>query len=310
MNNFFKIAYIILFLIVTVLTIAIHPKIHKPVIMEDQTFKITEVESIQKQLEQPVTTMKPSASTTQTVKVIQPQATTTVTSSQAPIMSDKSNWIFQQNENSKPQQRVVYVTQPQTQTKTKTQNIYTTQAPTPHHEKSFEEIVNESQKNPNRQLSNDETKTVVRTLIGQQNEAQRPQPQPKPQVNNHKNGNPYMTDQEEIIAWNRWRANFQNTVMQNSNGISAPLGTVFMFSCIVDKYGNISNINTWATNPEYTPVAKRSVKPAIAGLRGSSVLDFPRGTRRTSTIVAGSFIMSTSDRFASPNDYSDYERVK
>ncbi|MCI1273409.1 MAG: hypothetical protein LKG27_03125 [Clostridiaceae bacterium] len=296
MNTFFKVLYIILFVILTLGTIATHPDVHKPVILENQDFKITEVQEIQKQIEQqPVSTMKPATTnTTHVVHVVQPKTYTIPTE---PAISNQNNWIFQQNKPAQ-QQRVVYVNQP----KSTTQRVVS--KPTPHHEKTFEEIVNESQKNPNKNLTNNEVKTVVKTLTGQQNE------QPKPQVNNHKNGNPYMTDQEEIIAWNKWRANFQNAVMQNSGNIAAPLGTVFMFSCIVDKYGNISNINTWSTASEYTPISKRYVKPAIAGLQRSSVLNFPRGTRRTSTIVAGSFVMSTADRYASPNDYSDYERVK
>ena len=54
--------------------------------------------------------------------------------------------------------------------------------------------------------------------------------------------NPYMTEQEEIIAWNKWRSNVQNQIMRNSNIEYAPLGTMFTFNFVVDKFGNVSNI--------------------------------------------------------------------
>ena len=38
-----------------------------------------------------------------------------------------------------------------------------------------------------------------------------------------------MTEQEEIIAWNKWRSAVQNRIMDDSKIDYAPLGTVFMF---------------------------------------------------------------------------------
>lgn len=304
---YYQIVYILLFVILTLFTLAIHPNVHKPVSFENPNFKIEDVENIQKEMTQNVTAITPKSQN----KVIQQPQTVIVQNQTAPSTPSPDtmdhNWILQNNNNTNTnnniqrpnnQQQRIVINSPQSQHPLNTQS--------PKKQKSFNEIVNESQKNPNRELTNDEVNTVVKTLRGQQNNNNKPQANPAPTSNQ----NPYMTEQEEIIAWNKWRANFQNTVMRNSNNIAAPLGTVFMYSCIVDKYGNISNINTWSTNPSYTPAAKSSVKPAIVEMQRTSALDFPRGTRRTSTIVAGSFIMSTSDRYATPGDYSDYERVK
>lgn len=130
---------------------------------------------------------------------------------------------------------------------------------------------------------------------------------PKQQNSNFKN--PYMTEQEEIIAWNRWRSNIQNQIMKDSNIDYAPLGTLFLFTFVVDKYGNVSNIKVECSNPAFLDVARNNVKPAIAKLQKKPILNFPRGTQRTSTVVTGLFLIGTQERYSTPNDFSDYERI-
>lgn len=118
-----------------------------------------------------------------------------------------------------------------------------------------------------------------------------------------------LTEKEEIIAWNKWRSDLQNKVMRDAK-INAPLGTTFYFSCTVDKFGNISNINTWSDNDYYTPLAKRIIKPVLSSYQNQAILKFPARTQRTITNVTGSFTMAFEDRFSTPADYSDYERIK
>ena len=121
--------------------------------------------------------------------------------------------------------------------------------------------------------------------------------------------NPYMTEQEEIIAWNKWRSNLQNQIMRDSQIDYAPLGTLFLFTFVVDKFGNISNIKVECSNPNYMDVARNNVKPAIANLQKKPILNFPNETQRTSTVVTGLFLIGTQERYSTPNDFSDYERV-
>ena len=130
--------------------------------------------------------------------------------------------------------------------------------------------------------------------------------QPEPKTTND---NPYMTEQEEIIAWNRWRSNLQNQIMRDSRIDYAPLGTLFTFTFVVDKFGNISNIKIMCSNPNYMDIARSRVKPAIANLQRKPILKFPKGSRRTSTIFIGGFTIGTHEIYASPENYSDYERI-
>ena len=118
-----------------------------------------------------------------------------------------------------------------------------------------------------------------------------------------------LTEKEEIIAWNKWRSDLQNKVMRDAK-INAPVGTTFYFSCTVDKFGNISNINTWSDNDYYTPLAKRVIKPVLSSYQNQPILKFPARTQRTITNVNGSFTMAFTDRYSTPADYSDYERIK
>lgn len=132
----------------------------------------------------------------------------------------------------------------------------------------------------------------------------------KPPVKDEpKKSNPVLTEEEEIIAWNHWRSRLQNQVMMDSK-ISAPLGTQFKFSFTVDKYGNMSNVKVWSTNPTYSDLAVRTIKPVLMSYRNKPILNFPYGTQRIITNVTGGFVISRISRYSSPSDYNDYEHVK
>lgn len=118
-----------------------------------------------------------------------------------------------------------------------------------------------------------------------------------------------LTEHEETIVWNKWRSDLQNKVMKDTN-IGAPRGTGFRFSFTVDKYGNMSNINVWSTNPVYTDLAVRVIKPVLQSYQHQPILKFPAGTKRTITNVTGGFVMAGYTQYSKPSDYSDVEKVK
>ena len=120
---------------------------------------------------------------------------------------------------------------------------------------------------------------------------------------------PILTEQEEIIAWNRWRSRLQNQVMMDTK-ISAPLGTTFKFTFTVDKYGNMSNVKVWCTTPMFNDLAVSRIKPVLMGYRNKPIFNFPEGTRRIITNVEGGFTMSRSTQYSTPENYHDYEHIR
>lgn len=118
-----------------------------------------------------------------------------------------------------------------------------------------------------------------------------------------------LTEQEEIIAWNKWRSDLQNKVMKDSN-VRAPLGTQFKFSFTVDKYGNMSNVKVWSTTPGYNDYAVRMIKPVLMSYRNTAILKFPTGTKRIITNVDGGFVISRITEYSTPADYHDFEHIK
>lgn len=118
-----------------------------------------------------------------------------------------------------------------------------------------------------------------------------------------------LTEKEEVIAWNKWRSDLQNKVMRDTN-IYAPKGTKFCFSFTVDKFGNMSNIKVWSENDVYTNLAVKVIKPVLTSYQKTAILKFPEGTKRTITNVDGYFVMSNVTKYSTPEQYSDYERVK
>lgn len=167
---------------------------------------------------------------------------------------------------------------------------------------SIKEILNPQQKTETRTVKKETTETETETKIQpQQKEVVQP-PLQQPQIKQ-------LTEQEEIIVWNRWRSNLQNKVMRDVK-IDAPLGTRFRFSFTVDRYGQISNLKVWSDNPEYTSLAVRQIKPLLLSYQGQPILNFPQGTKRIVTNVTGGFVLATFDKYSKPSDYSDVERIK
>ena len=302
--NFIRSAFIILLILLTVITAKIKPPVHQPMLIEDQDFVLTRISDT----------------------IITPQNIPT-----APVMG-KTQEIIVQPEQQEVNERVVQFNNTEEQPITRyveTSSPKTTQKninvvnPTPKNdkivnnvvipkdEKSQLELLDRLLNTPVDQIEvnieEKDNKPVVNVHIND-----KPKPQevkvetPKPKSNS----NPYMTEQEEIIAWNVWRSNINNQIMTDSRIDFAPLGTIFTFTFVVDKFGNVSNINVSCSNPSFMDVARNDVKPAIQRLQNKPILNFPRGTKRASTVVKGMFAIGTTERYYSPNDFSDYERVK
>ncbi|MFI3301274.1 MAG: hypothetical protein R3Y28_07645 [Candidatus Gastranaerophilales bacterium] len=272
--NFIKTTFIILFIISTLITVAIQPEIHQQMIIEDADFKVVRISDL-------ISNENIVAPTTQTKSIeIKPSNDQTKTTH------------IKQKTSTSPEiehQRSFY-THPDKQTKTKKDNIQLD---------LLENLI----------ASNEEEKEEEET------------PQPENWIeqinkvsneitkkNETNNPNSDMSE-DEIIAWNKWRSDLLNKIMVESQIEYAPLGTLFTYSFKVDKFGNVSNIKVECSNPEYNDVAQKNVKSAIQKLHKKSILDFPKGTQRSSTVADGIFIIGTQQRFSTPNDYADFERI-
>lgn len=118
-----------------------------------------------------------------------------------------------------------------------------------------------------------------------------------------------LTQQEETIAWNKWRSNLTNQIMQDTKLPNIPNGVLFQFSFTVDKYGKITNVQTGANPANYTPYAIQYIAPVIRSYQGRSILNFPSGTSRVSTQVTGKWRISNTQKYSTPQDYNDIEKV-
>ena len=273
-----KIITIVLFFILTIITVHIHPDMHQPMIIEPANFKLVRESDYLVNRE----TM-PVAKTTATKKDINVGI--------SPVQEEKKEIntdIDISDINST--EKIVKLTEEKP--KVKKQNV----------NKNTDNQLELLQKFIEAQSPEQEPVVEKKTKTHNTQINTRPEQQPKSK-------NPYMTEEEEIIAWNKWRSDIQNQIMIDSKIDYAPLGTIFLFSCVIDKYGNVSNIKTWTSNPDYQSLAKEKVKPAIANLQGKPILKFPRGTQRTSTVFNGAFLIGIEDRFSTPNDYADFEKV-
>lgn len=149
-------------------------------------------------------------------------------------------------------------------------------------------------------------KQTVPKQVAQKQQSQRSQtassPQPKPISEAEQ------ARQEEIL-WNKWRSTLQNKIMSDSKLPIVPQGTIFRFSFNVDKYGKITNVQTWSQTPSYTPYAIQYIAPVIRSLQGRSILNFPAGSNRVSTTVSGAWKISQTAKYSTSADFNDSERV-
>lgn len=300
------ISLIVIFILLTTAILVVKPSLHKPLTFAPQN---TIVESIpQKASDTDVETQIVHVQQTQEEQGIQlaPQqdklTQQNVKVSQIPQQIVEQKSIFQNipsqvvNKNIKTK-----AVKPQTQVQ---------QRPKYELPKSIQDIVNgkhpqnqevekivQSQKPPVQQTSHQKPTTQPQQQI-----QQKPKPQ---QVQN----NAPLTEAEEVIVWNKWRSDLQNKVMRDSR-IAAPRGTVFRFSFTVNKFGQMSNLKIWSDTPGYTNYAIQALKPLLLSYQGKPILNFPARTKRITTNVEGAFAISNQDRFTTPNDYSDIERVR
>lgn len=300
------ISLIVIFILLTTAILVVKPSLHKPLTFAPQN---TIVESIpQKASDTDVETQIVHVQQTQEEQGIQlaPQqdklTQQNVKVSQIPQQIVEQKSIFQNF----PTQ----VVNKNIKTKAVKSQTQVQQRPKYELPKSIQDIVNG--KHP----QNQEVEKIVQSPKPpvQQTSHQKPTTQPQQQIQQKPKpqqvqNNAPLTEAEEVIVWNKWRSDLQNKVMRDSR-IAAPRGTVFRFSFTVNKFGQMSNLKIWSDTPGYTNYAIQALKPLLLSYQGKPILNFPARTKRITTNVEGAFAISNQDRFTTPNDYSDIERVR
>lgn len=158
-------------------------------------------------------------------------------------------------------------------------------------------------------------KTTVKTVQKPKTETKTPpkivQNTPPPQK--------VLSEREETIAWNQWRANVANELLRLSNfkkqtsKTHIPARTHIFFNFDVDINGNISNISIRTTPSSSLSAAKNFYTPLIMMMNRKPVVKFPEGTKRTNVTVSDEMeIIPSSEKanYADPSSYSDYEKIK
>lgn len=300
------ISLIVIFILLTTAILVVKPSLHKPLTFAPQN---TIVESIpQKASDTDVETQIVHVQQTQEEQGIQlaPQqdklTQQNVKVSQIPQQIVEQKSIFQNF----PSQ----VVNKNIKTKAVKSQTQVQQHPKYELPKSIQDIVNG--KHP----QNQEVEKIVQSPKPpvQQTSHQKPTTQPQQQIQQKPKpqqvqNNAPLTEAEEVIVWNKWRSDLQNKVMRDSR-IAAPRGTVFRFSFTVNKFGQMSNLKIWSDTPGYTNYAIQALKPLLLSYQGKPILNFPARTKRITTNVEGAFAISNQDRYTTPNDYSDIERVR
>lgn len=312
-----KIYLTILSIVLTAITVAIgilKPEINKPIEFSAAEFKLASADSPVQNTENIETkTIKKNIETPnikETTKIIE----------QKPIATAKNIEIQQKKEPVKTTTKTVQTTPPKTETKTITQ----TKPPTPSKKeittelpKSVTDIVQNIPQPPVTKKDTIIEKEPPKTAQIPQKPVELPKIESKPIeqmtpeeiIKQAEKEDRFLTEREEVVVWNVWRSNLQNQIMHDTQ-VSAPLGTAFKFSFTVDSKGRISNLRTWAIPSMYNSVALNYLKPLILSYSGKPILNFPSRTKRVITNVTGGFTISTEDKFSTPDDYSDIERIK
>ena len=273
---------LLIFVIVATISIcAIQPEMHKNMIVYDSDYTlVTEDEVKTETKDVPVMEMpaKPVEKTTVVEKKFEP----VVTTSKAQTTSVKQQAKTTPKQTTTTKQTV---TKPQTQTVTKPAVTAVTKP----------KVVKQTQKIETPKVEKTE-KAVTSAPV---------QVVQKESISTPK----VLTQQEETIAWNKWRSALTNQIMQDTKLPPIPNGVLFQFSFTVDKFGKISNVQTGANPSSYTPYAIQYVAPVIRSYQGRSILNFPEGTARTSTQVTGKWRISSTEKYSTPQDYNDVEKV-
>lgn len=293
-NTIIAIAFLI---IITTLTVAINPQMHKPVsiggsqiavsnrdIVQNKDIKVANQDSL-KNIEK--TTVKP-------VKQIK-----------------NSNNISTKTIEADKNMEKLLKAQAQEDAKAKTQ---TYQAPSTKEAKKTSVATTKTVKKTAQQpkKTTQVSKTPAETT---QKPVEKPQTSKISEAKIKKQVEQILTEYEETILWNKWHAKVANTVAENlpqSFSHIVPLGSIYRYDFIVNSNGQISNIKVRLTRGYVnanTNQGAAMIHNSIRSLNRSSILAFPKGTQRTSVTVSSGIQRTETSQPINENAFNDAETI-
>ncbi len=292
--NIFGYIIIVITILLTVVVGVVRPPMHSRVMIYDSQYVIVDEDT------------KPSEKITETKEMPTVAVENTLTREQQVFQEEVPNTVTTQE--------VKKVEQPKTTTQTKQNQVLTQTKPTVTKQTATTQkptkIATTQTTTPQTTVTNKTQQTQQQKPVTQTQTTTKTQTVPQIIYNPPVQTVKVLTEQEELIAWNKWHSNLQNQIIRDAKLPIVPMGTVFRMTFDVDKNGRVSNVQTWSTNPQYTPYAIEYIAPVIRGYQGKSILDFPAGSARTTTKFEGGFKIAQKSTYSTPNDYHDIEKVK
>lgn len=276
---------ITLFIILyTMFVVCVPPQMHKQVMIYDSAYEL--VQDTKPEVE---TKFLPTTTNTQTTKTVKNVVANTKQDTTVSVVPQKTSNVAVQTKSSVKSVKTAPVkstvtTHTKTQPKQVSTNTKKVQKQTTQVKKTQTTV---SKKTAVTQTKSAAKQSVQTTAVQKQKE-----------------------EELELIKWNKWRSDLQNQIMRDVRLPIVPQGTVFRFQFDVDKYGKVMNIQTWSTNPSFTPFAIQYIAPVIRSYQGRSILNFPQGSNRISTTVEGGWKISAQTKYSTPADFKDVEKVR
>ena len=289
---------IFLYIFFTVLVVILHPAMHKPVTLENTNFKIKD------QLMNP----KPRKVSDFELKVKFYRTNKTVAKAEDKTIhikpDDDKALSFDITQDTRTQEAVLDASENSSTKYQKDLEMEFSDSKMLHQDREIN-ISDQQAKYSEQNLNLDENIKRSDLDIGLSNQNDNVKLKDSDEVGNRK----FKGSREEIIAWNVWRSELQNRIMDEA-AIEAPVGTLILFSFDVSENGRISNLKYTCTNRQYAADAKADMISILKRLQGDSILDFPPNTQRKNIRFKGGFILDYDTVYSKPSDYSDYERIR
>lgn len=130
-----------------------------------------------------------------------------------------------------------------------------------------------------------------------------------------------LTKYEETIVWNKWKSDLHNNIHNDISYLipdNMPLGALYKYSFVIDKNGNVSDINIKIIFPGISldgngdkalKAGTLAFEKAIRNCGKRHFKGFPKGSQRDSVKLELVVQMGFVNVYTKPGDFNDLEKV-